>query len=921
MFLGSSLATVVVMRQSAGNVAQEVLAHQAQGVVGEYRRLLDEFQQSSAGLASGDTALAAVLQPVAADPRLREVLEHSALHELFSASVLVQSSAHDAAAGGRAQTDRVDAQARIPGPIAPQAGVIDAAVEGRRLALNFPLVNPATGIAVGRLLSSIDLDVLLARVVQVLPQGTQWSLRIGGGGRGAQEHPGRLDTPVRTEGALQFLDLHVQAQRDPAGRPEPWVAADYLSALVLSGFWAIAVLALLRWLRAATSMPPGTPPTAAGPRVDSDGCGPGPSTRLDREHEDESYLRAAMSNPDEVLACVADSGRRILFISDAALRLTDRTPQELMADSQGLLSLFSESHRELMHAMIGMAAAGMPAVLRAPAARSADAGGLTRWLEIRYRKAEDRDADTAVCLVRDATDDMLLEANRAALDAELGLRDRALAVSKNGVEIISGRDSGFRVQYVNPAQCRMTGFTSEDLIGKPSRILDVQDAGDTHPKLLAAMNTGKGCASLHRAWRQDGSRFWQQVSIAPIDTQNPGIVRFIAVYEDVDRAVEAANALHEREARLSHMFAVSPDGLALLDSNGHVFMANDALLRFSGRDREQVVSHSLEEISRHMELRATPGEAWEGLPRVPAVVPYVDDHPQQRRQSKRHTLHLQHPTRVLVCSVRQITTAVDTEYVLYLRDITREHAFNTMKSEFLSTATHELRTPMACVLGFAEMLAEGLSTPEEAPEHARLIYAQASEMSRTLDDLLDLARMEAQRAGALHFAPESAAGIANELARTWRVTGDPRCVQLQVTCAAEVSVSVDPQKIRQVLRNLLSNAFKYSTAPSPVSLAVHADPVGPVVFTVTDEGIGMKPDEARHAFDRFYRAESTAGVRGTGLGLSVVKQIVELHGGTVRLESTFGERTVISVALPQILYASAVADPLGDGEGEGGEAT
>jgi PAS domain S-box-containing protein len=907
MFLGSSLATVVVMRQSAGNVAHEVLSHQAQGVAGEYRRLLDEFQQSAAGLARGNAALAAVLQPAAADQRLREVLAHSALHQRFSASVLVQSSTHDAAAGGLAKTDRADTHADVPGPIARQVREIDAALEGRRLTLNFPLVNPATGIVVGRLLSSIDLDALFARVVRVLPQGTQWSLRIGDGEHGEQAHAVRLDTPVRSEGALQFLDLHVQAQRDPAGSSGPWAAADF-SALILSGFWAIAVLALLRWLRAATSMPPGTPGTAVGPLM-----------RTDREHGDETYLRATMSNPDEVVACVADSGRRILFISDAVVRLTDRTPQALMADSEGLLSLFAESHRELMRATIGTAAAGMPAVLRAPAARRADEEGLTRWLEIRYRKAADRDADTAACLVRDATDDMLLEANRAALDAELGIRDRALAVSKNGVEIISGRDSGFRVQYVNLAQCRMAGFTSEDLIGKPSRLLDVQDAGDAHRKLLAAMNAGEGGASLHRAWRRDGSRFWQQVSVAPIETQNPGIVRFIVVYEDVDRAVEAANALHEREARLSHMFAVSPDGLALLDSNGRVFMANDALLRFSGLDREQVVSHSLEEISRHMELRATPGEAWEGLPRVPSVVPYVDEHPQQRRQSKRHTLHLQHPTRVLVCSVRQITTAVDTEYVLYLRDITREHAFNTMKSEFLSTATHELRTPMACVLGFAEMLAEGLSTPEEAPEHARLIYAQASEMSRTLDDLLDLARMEAQRAGALHFAPESAAGIANELARTWRVTGDPRCVQLQVTCAEEVSVSVDPQKIRQVLRNLLSNAFKYSTAPSPVSLTVHADPVGPVVFTVTDEGIGMKPDEARHAFDRFYRAESTAGVRGTGLGLSVVKQIVELHGGTVRLESTFGERTVISVALPQILYANAVADPLGDGEG--GEAT
>jgi signal transduction histidine kinase len=291
------------------------------------------------------------------------------------------------------------------------------------------------------------------------------------------------------------------------------------------------------------------------------------------------------------------------------------------------------------------------------------------------------------------------------------------------------------------------------------------------------------------------------------------------------------------------------------------------------------------------------------LPCLEDAVSYVGEDPYHRRRAKRHTLHLQDPKKVLVTSLKPIPGAISSEYVLYIRDTTREHEFNAMKSDFLSTATHELRTPMACILGFAEMLAEGLSTEEDALEHARLIYEQASEMSRTLDDLLDLARMEARRAGALTFRPESAAGIAAALARTWRVAGDPRCIQLQVACDAQVSVSVDPQKIRQALRNLLSNAFKYSTAPSPVRLTVQAVPAGPVVFTVTDEGMGMAPDEVRHAFDRFFRAEATASFKGTGLGLSLVKQIVELHGGAVRLSSAVGEGTVVSVELPQILYA------------------
>ncbi len=410
----------------------------------------------------------------------------------------------------------------------------------------------------------------------------------------------------------------------------------------------------------------------------------------------------------------------------------------------------------------------------------------------------------------------------------------------------------------------------------------------------------------------DGTGFRAPGQVSAIADQDPAVARLSAVQADVTELIETANELRTKEARLSLMFALSPDGMALMDADGRVFMANEAFLRFVRLGRDQVIGHTAPELSALLEPLAAPDEAWEGLPSPLDAASFVDDDPHRRRQSKRHRLHLVDPKQVLVCGVKPIPGLASREYVLYMRDITREHEFNEMKSEFLSTATHELRTPMACVLGFAEMLAEGLSTAEDTPEHARLIYEQAREMSRTLDDLLDLARMEARRAGSLTFVPESAVAIVTGLAQTWRVNGDSRSVQLQVACDADVCVSVDTQKIRQVLRNLLSNAFKYSTAPSPVSLSVQAGPDGPVLFTVTDEGMGMTPDEAQHAFDRFYRAEGTSNVKGSGLGLSVVKQIVELHGGTVRLSSLVGTGTVVSVELPRIPGTRGEAGALDD---------
>lgn len=510
-------------------------------------------------------------------------------------------------------------------------------------------------------------------------------------------------------------------------------------------------------------------------------------------------LEAALASLDEVLVCVAEAGRRILFISGSVFRMTRRSSRDLIADVEGLLSLVAESHRQPLSEAIARAPR-LSAMMRVPAARNVDRACATRWLEIRYCRAADGShgshapEQTVACLVRDVTAQVLLDAHDNVLGAELEWRDRAVAAASDGI----------------------------------------------------------------------------------------------------------ATELRTNEARLSLMFSRSPDGLALMDSSTCVFMANDACLRLTGLRREQVIGFTLAEISALIEPRAAPVETWAGLPRPADADTYVDVGAPHRRRAKRHTLHLQDPETVLVCGVTPIPGSTGNEYVLHMRDNTREHQFNMMASEFLSTAMHELRTPMACILGFAELLAEGLFTAEDAPEYVRLIHEQASEMSRTLDDLLDMAQIEAGRAGALTRVPESAATIATDLAQTWRVAGDPRSVQLQVACAGDVSVLVDRMKIRQALRNLLSNAFKYSTAPSPVTLSVHEEPAGPVVFTVSDEDLGMTTKDAQHAFDRFYRAEATASIKGAGLGLNLVKQIVELHGGMVGLTSAVGKGTVVTVTLPKI---------------------
>jgi signal transduction histidine kinase/DNA-binding NarL/FixJ family response regulator len=234
-----------------------------------------------------------------------------------------------------------------------------------------------------------------------------------------------------------------------------------------------------------------------------------------------------------------------------------------------------------------------------------------------------------------------------------------------------------------------------------------------------------------------------------------------------------------------------------------------------------------------------------------------------------------------------------------VRDATQHARLERAKSEFVATASHELRSPLTSIKGFAELLGRdpsGLS--ERQREFVEIISRSTDRLVELVDDLLDVARIEADEVE-LDRRPIDVGEAVHETADLMRARVAAKDQALGIYIAPTLPLAMaDPQRIRHVIANLLTNAHLYTPAGGRIHIGIEADRAW-VRLVVADSGIGMTAEETERVFDRFYRAPSgTAAAAGTGLGLSIVKSLVDLHGGAIEVTSEPGRGSEFHVMLP-----------------------
>ncbi|HEV7839295.1 MAG TPA: HAMP domain-containing sensor histidine kinase, partial [Gemmatimonadaceae bacterium] len=220
----------------------------------------------------------------------------------------------------------------------------------------------------------------------------------------------------------------------------------------------------------------------------------------------------------------------------------------------------------------------------------------------------------------------------------------------------------------------------------------------------------------------------------------------------------------------------------------------------------------------------------------------------------------------------------------------------------VSVASHELKTPINVIIGYLELLQEGIygDIPPKQKEVLQTINKQAQTLTRLIKRLLDISRFEAS-GGKLEVREVDLQRLLTTLESSFTVLANQRDIVFSVEHGQGLPPKVywDEDRINEVLGNLLSNAFKFTSRGGKVALAVAAVD-DKVVITVSDNGAGISAEHLPHIFDKFFQADNQAqaATKGTGLGLAIAREIVEAHGGKITVESRVGEGTTFVVTLP-----------------------
>lgn len=516
-------------------------------------------------------------------------------------------------------------------------------------------------------------------------------------------------------------------------------------------------------------------------------------------------------------------------------------------------------------------------------------------------------------LIADITAQQAAERERVAAFERLELVERALRASPSGLAVIEVAGGAFSPVYANPVYEELVprglpGPAGQDAAGQ----VPGGDEG-AQPALEAARNAMRDGTTFSVVLRltaaPEGER-WGRFSVAAVPRTPTGREYRVAVLQDITERVLAQRRLADWAQRVDAVFTMSPDGFACFNGSGRLVAINPAMCEVMGVRPPDAIGWTESRFANFLVERSSSltadalsalglgrGEpdpaAAEGRPPIaPATAATAECGLEFDLGGPRG--------RIVRMQIRSYHGDAEAK-VVYLHDVTRERQVEQMKSDFLSTAAHELRTPMASLLGYAELLQRRNLPDTTRSEMLDIIRKQTARLAKLLDELLDLARIEARGSADFRFRKCRIESIVHEAFDAIAADGDRREVSLDMP-ADLPALRVDPEKIQQALLNVLSNAYKYSKPDAQIRMSVRAlvagDGTGELVIVVSDQGIGMSPEDAARVFERFYRAERTGKIPGTGLGMPLMKEIVEAHGGSVSVASELGRGTDVTIRLP-----------------------
>ena len=356
----------------------------------------------------------------------------------------------------------------------------------------------------------------------------------------------------------------------------------------------------------------------------------------------------------------------------------------------------------------------------------------------------------------------------------------------------------------------------------------------------------------------------------------------------VERQREFEERFREGEFSVQAVFGAMLDGVVVVDERRHVRMMNREFRRAFGVEEDGLGAPFLETI-RHASIDHLVTEAIRAKEAQRESI-QISRGPSEGREME-------------VSAVPLTENSAETEgAVVLFRDVTQLRQVEEIRRDFVANVSHELRTPLSIFRGYLETL---LDDPHQPPgELLRILEVMerhSDRLSALVEDVLSLARLESP-AAELDLSEINLPEFFEEILRDWKA----RLAAKQLKASLDIPLDLpkleaDENRLQEVIYNLLDNAVKYSRPDGRITIraAVNGNRMR---ISVSDEGIGIQPDDLPRIFERFYRVDKARSreLGGTGLGLSIVKHIAQLHGGTAEAQSEPGKGTTISVVLPLV---------------------
>ena len=373
----------------------------------------------------------------------------------------------------------------------------------------------------------------------------------------------------------------------------------------------------------------------------------------------------------------------------------------------------------------------------------------------------------------------------------------------------------------------------------------------------------------------------------------PRVEEFASVAESINQMAEELDdklrrLTHERNEREA-VLASMVEGVLAVDTDERVIAVNAAAARLLDTDPAAAEGKSIQEIVRNPDLQHVVAQTLGGHRPVEADIVMRVGAEERNLQANGTLLHGD-------------DEGDDVGAVVVLNDVTRLKRLEAVRRDFVANVSHELKTPVTSIKGFAETLEDGaLDDPDAARRFVRIIAGQADRLNSIIEDLLALSTLE--QSGDSPLLQLEEADLCDVVAVALEVCGpkaDAKSIELRDDCPGRLLARVSPPLLEQAVVNLIDNAVKYSAegATVVVTLEERGDEV---VVSVTDEGQGVAREHLPRLFERFYRVDKARSrdLGGTGLGLAIVKHVAQIHGGRVSVDSVLGRGSTFRIHLPR----------------------